>query len=325
MTDPLYDDELQVDTLGEWAGRVRFHGIRPEYIDPDNPAECYAFLSVEGRDGTLAIPRGRDGEKGERGEPAKPFDWQPAIATRANLPEYLGGDDAGKAWVIDDEKSLVYWTGNQYITISSALIPGPPGPQGKQGIRGERGATGPVGPKGAAAAISDSTDYDNSANPGDTLIKTSTGWTSTPLIGVKRYVIPQGTIASASSSLLQNKSELLLAQLTIPPQSRDFTIGASGVVMCSHAVGIHVDIDVLVDGVKVGAGYGNGTEDWEAEPVTVTSTTPALLTPETTESGIFKAGKTYTLVLRARRTGLLGKWSVDGTKSNVEILLYPHR
>lgn len=312
-----------VDTIGEWAGRVRLHGIKPEYIDRDHPEETFAYFSIEGREADLAIPRGRDGEKGEKGDPAEPFLWQPAVSSRTNLPEYLSGADAGKAWIVRDENALVYWTGNTFVTVADVLIPGPRGPQGVQGVRGREGPVGPVGPIGPAGNISESADYDGSAAPGDLLAKSETGWTSVPYRAPRRYVIPAGSFQSVNSTLIQNHASATLASMSLPPLPYPYTIGVSGSFMVGHAVGIHVDIEVRAGDALVGIGYGDNTDDWREQSLPVTTTAPTTMTPESVGAGVVPANTPLTLTVTAKRHGLLGRWNVNGEKSNLEITIYP--
>lgn len=313
-----------VSTLGEWLGRVRFHGVKPEYIDPEHPQEVFAYLSVEGREGELAIPRGRDGEKGEKGDAAPPFRFQPSIKTTANLPQYLSADDAGKAWVVEEDKSLVYWTGEQFTTVADVLIPGPKGDQGIQGLRGRQGPRGATGPVGPAGNISDSLDFDKAANVGDALVKTAAGWTGKPLHSPQRYVIPSSALQGGKMKI-RDKGDLVMFSYTLPALPYNFTIGVNGTVYAGgHVIGVTTDIEVYANDQLIGVGFGENTQI-ENRPMSipVTSTAPTVLSPDSTTNGVFPKDTTTTVTAAVKRRGVLGEWTVDATRSNFELVIYP--
>ena len=333
------ESQFQVDNLGEWAGNIKFHGVKPEFLDPAHPQETIAYLTIHGRGASMTVPRGKDGEQGPPGEPAQPFNWQPQVSTRANLPQYLTGDDAGNAYVISDTKELVYWDGAEYITISDLLIPGPRGPQGIQGVRGIPGPEGRVGPQGPAGNISDSLDLTNGpGNPGDVLVKSDYGWEARAIREPIRYLVPEGSIQSYSELAIGGAKQQVLTSLTLPPFPFDYTVGISGQIMVGQGANVTVDVEVYANDLKVGQGYGTnpiglldniqniiGGNHSYMYPVQLQSTAPALVTPETT-AGLVPANTNTTITAIAKRNSVIGgSWSVDGTRSSLEVIIYPQR
>lgn len=329
----------QVETIGEWLGKVKFHGIKPQYVDPDHPEETIAFFTVQGREGDMLIPTGPAGEDGKPGEPAEPFIWQPEIASKSNLPQYLGEVDKGLAWVISSTKELVYWDGFQYVTLSSVLISGPQGKQGTPGNRGQQGIPGPQGKVGPAASINDAQDYDKSGAAGDVLVKTSTGWTAKSFKSPQRYIVPSGNIKTLNESVISTKTEVDLCTITIPPQPFDFTIGCNGIITVGQGASVVIDVDVMANNIKVGQGFGvnpAGVLDnlgllkgghSQMNPISVTTSAPNIMTPNSPGAALFKANTNVTVVCKAKKNSTLvnsiGSWSTDGNRSNLEITVYP--
>jgi hypothetical protein len=100
----------------------------------------------EGKEG----PQGKQGAPGADGADGRGITISGSVANEAALPTDLGPDDAGSAYLTQDNGKLNVWTGTSWAP--PVAFRGPAGPDGAQGVQGDRGPEGPRGPAGADGA-----------------------------------------------------------------------------------------------------------------------------------------------------------------------------
>lgn len=83
-------------------------------------------------DGSLELPVGSPGPPGPQGPPAAKFRWEGDITDRAALDALavdLGPAQAGKAWRVESNNSLMFWNGTGFELFAEAF--GAMGPDGQ--------------------------------------------------------------------------------------------------------------------------------------------------------------------------------------------------
>lgn len=185
------------ETVGDYIEFTKFQGIN-EGVDTAG-----VTLSLEGTpaDGSYANLAGGQGPQGPQGEPGIPYVWQGDVADRAALDALiptLRPAMRGYAFRVEDDNSLMFWTGSDFITFLDAFgghgktgqnntlsigtvttgavgsplivsITGTPPSQTlnltvPRGGQGQQGLQGPPGP------VRDSTDYDDTVTHTDGMI-----------------------------------------------------------------------------------------------------------------------------------------------------------
>lgn len=110
---------------------------------PEGPAGIQGPVGEAG-------PAGARGPAGPRGEDGKGVEVAGQVATYADLPADLTADDAGKAYIVEDEGDLYVWSGSTFPAAGKGVdFVGPAGPAGERGPAGPAGEQGQRGPAGA--------------------------------------------------------------------------------------------------------------------------------------------------------------------------------
>lgn len=100
---------------------------------------------IQGKDG----PAGKQGAPGKDGEDGRGITISGSVANESALPTGLGPENAGDAYLTQDDGKLNVWTGDSWAPPVAFRGPaGPDGKQGIQGIQGEQGERGKEGPEG---------------------------------------------------------------------------------------------------------------------------------------------------------------------------------
>lgn len=201
-------------TVGEYFAQTQIRGIN-EGIG--SPGIVQSFNGTPA-DGTLELPTGSPGPAGPQGPAAHRFRWEGDISdpvALAALAERLGPAQAGRAWRVESNNTLMYWNGASFDTFPEAF--GGHGPTGEvntltigsvtTGAAGSdleitvtgtpptqtlnivvpRGVQGRKGPVGSPGPLRDATDYDDTSAPVNHAVPlwnpTTSKWTPTPYPG----------------------------------------------------------------------------------------------------------------------------------------------
>lgn len=114
---------------------------------PEGPA------GPQGPQGATGIQgeQGVQGIQGPKGDPGAGLVITGSVNTYADLPNYLGPDDAGKAFFVQADGKLYVWSGTAWPADGEGSQF--EGPQGPQGVQGPQGIQGPQGEPGADANV----------------------------------------------------------------------------------------------------------------------------------------------------------------------------
>ncbi|MFC4374095.1 hypothetical protein ACFO5K_08245 [Nocardia halotolerans] len=247
-----------MSTINEYFESARIRGIDEGLGHRGVVQSMHATPS----DGTLELMTGPAGPAGPVGESCRPFRWEGDIADPAaltSLATRLGPAQAGKAWRVLSNDTLMYWNGAGFDSFAEAfgargqdgdpctialgvVETGEPGSQLQativgtapnltlnltvpRGIKGQQGESGGPGPLRNAPDYADGSHVDGAVPTWDT---GTDRWVPTPYPGLRGpwSVIESrswdGTAGFASSVSQISSSSYAIATLNVPAQDADW-------------------------------------------------------------------------------------------------------
>ncbi|WP_327143088.1 hypothetical protein [Nocardia sp. NBC_01327] len=281
-----------MSTIGEYFEHTLIRGLDEGIGTPGLVQSMHATP----RDGSLELMTGSPGPTGPAGEPCRAFRWEGDIADQAALTALsakLGVAQAGKAWRVLSNDTLVYWNGAGFDNFTDAF--GAAGPDGisctvsigtvdtgpvgsdlqatitgtapnltlnltvPRGVKGLKGAPGSPGP------IRNAPDYSNGTHIDKAVPQWDSGagkWTPRPYPGLRgpwsiaETVAWDGGPAWAATQMNIGTSPNTVARLNIPAQDADWRPVVAGAVYVQTAENAQT-FDTRVDAeVRLGSDSG---------------------------------------------------------------------
>lgn len=276
---PSYNDLLG-DPVDVLHPTVKIYAID----DNESLPVRHISMSLTPGEGVLELPRGARGLKGDKGDPAAPFNMQGDKTTAQIGALTLGSGQAGYTYRNTDTNAMHYWTGSTWVVFTNAF--GAAGPQGlaaaftgvtvetlAEGAEPEAAVTGaagnqilhlgipevpgPQGLTGPAAAIAVSEDYDTTktATNGSVLTYSSTSskWYPGSPVGIRHYTMPTSLFSNTGTQLTDD--HILLASLPLDQLSY-----ATALIVHGHFIVNQLNTSRLGLEVRVGGpGPTSGT------------------------------------------------------------------